>query len=108
VLDRLLVHPARHSYNIVSYSRSAERAQKLQDQFGVRTILGSLDDVEKIEEAAATADVVFHTANSADHLPSAQAILRGLKKKHADTGKTPLYIHTVRCLFQVVSCCWYS
>jgi uncharacterized protein YbjT (DUF2867 family) len=95
VLDRLLTHPARSSYDIVSYSRDPERAQKLEAQFGVRSVLGSLDDGDKIEAAAAKADVVIHTANSADHLGSAEAILRGLKKRHAETGKVPIYIHTV-------------
>jgi uncharacterized protein YbjT (DUF2867 family) len=95
VLQQLLAHPRASTFEITSYSRNAERAQKLEREFGVKYILGELDDVQKIEDAAAVADVVFHFANSADHIPSAQAILRGLKRKHAESGQVPIYIHTV-------------
>jgi hypothetical protein len=100
VLDRLIAHPKRSSFELLSYSRDAAKAQKLESQFGVKSVLGSLDDVQKIEDAAATADVVIHTAR-ADHLPAVQAILRGLKRRHASTGEAPTFIHTVRT-FSVV------
>jgi uncharacterized protein YbjT (DUF2867 family) len=98
VLDRLIAHASRPSFEITSFSRNAEKAKKLESEFGVKSVLGSLDDVDKIEEAAAKSDVVFHTANSSDHLPSAQAILRGLKRKHKESGKVPIYIHVVSFL----------
>jgi hypothetical protein len=94
ILDRLLSHPKRSSFEITSFSRNAAKAQKLESQFGVKSVLGSLDDFQQLEEAAATADVVIHTAD-ADHLPAAQAILRGLKRRHASTRETPTFIHTV-------------
>jgi hypothetical protein len=93
ILDRLVSHPKRSSFEITSFSRNAAKAQKLESQFGVKSVLGSLDDVQQLEEAAATADVVIHTAD-ADHLPAAQAILRGLKRRHASTGEAPTFIHT--------------
>jgi uncharacterized protein YbjT (DUF2867 family) len=95
VLQQLLAHPRASSFEITSYSRNAERAQKLEREFGVNSVLGALDEVQKIEDAAAAADVVFHFADAADHLPSAQAILRGLKRRHAESSKIPIYIHTV-------------
>jgi uncharacterized protein YbjT (DUF2867 family) len=94
VLDRLLTHPKRSSFELTSYARNAAKAQKLEAQFGVKSVLGSLDDVQTLEDAAAAADVVIHTAD-ADHLPAAQAILRGLKRRHASTGEAPTFIHTV-------------
>jgi uncharacterized protein YbjT (DUF2867 family) len=95
VLDRLLAHPDRASFEIVSFSRDAEKAQKLEAQFGVKTVLGSLDDVQKIEDAAVEADLVINMAD-VDHLPAAQAILRGLKRRYEATGKASALIHTVR------------
>lgn len=47
---------------------------------GAKTVLGTLDDTNLIEQLAAQSDVVFHTATS-DHLASAQAILRGIAKR---------------------------
>jgi len=52
----------------------------------VRLVYGSLDDVEIIEKEAAAADVVVHTADSADNLPSAQAISKGLKAGHSEAN----------------------
>jgi uncharacterized protein YbjT (DUF2867 family) len=101
VLQQLLVHPQAASFDIISYSRNAERAQKLEREFGVKSVLGTLDDVQKIEDTAAAADVVFHFADSADHLASAQAIIRGLKRKHAESGQIPIYIHTVSTVVTV-------
>jgi uncharacterized protein YbjT (DUF2867 family) len=100
ILGRLITHASRPSFEIVAYSRNADKAKKLETEFGLKSVLGSLDEVQKIEEAAAKADVVFHTADSADHLPSAQAILRGLKRKHEESGKVPIYVHTV-CPYHV-------
>jgi len=31
-----------------------------------------------------------------DNLESAQAILRGLRRRHQATGRKPIFIHTVR------------
>ena len=50
---------------------------------GIRTVKGDLDDRHLIANLAAENDVVFHTA-TADHLPSAEAILEGVKQRAAD------------------------
>lgn len=96
VLDRLLQHPARNSWEILSYSRNQERAKLLTERFGVASVIGNLDESQKIEDAATQADVVIHTAESADHIGSTRAILKGLKRRYEQTGKAPIYIHTVR------------
>lgn len=94
ILDRLLVHAQRDSFEITSFSRDATKAQALEAQFGVKSVLGSLSDVQKLEDLAAGADIVLNTAAS-DDLPVIQAILRGLKRRHTATGETPAFIHTV-------------
>jgi hypothetical protein len=50
---------------------------------GIRAVNGDLDDHRLISKLAAESDVVFHTA-TADHLPSAEAILAGVKQRAAD------------------------
>jgi ribosomal protein S3 len=61
-------------------------------------VIGDLNESQKIENAAAQVDIVIHTAESADHIGSARAILKGLKKRYEQTGKAPIYIHTVSIL----------
>lgn len=95
VLDRLIAHPDQKSWDIISYSRNAEKAEVLLSRFGIKSIIGTLDENQKIEDAAAMADIVIHTADSSDHIGSVQAILRGLRQKHKQSGKVPIYIHTV-------------
>ncbi|EPQ52468.1 NAD P-binding protein [Gloeophyllum trabeum ATCC 11539] len=92
VLQRLLAHPERESFNISVLVRNAEKA-KLLENFGVTTVVGSHSDLEKLEQAAASADVVFAIADC-DDLKAATAILSGLKKRHAETGEQPILIHT--------------
>jgi uncharacterized protein YbjT (DUF2867 family) len=96
VLDRLIHQPAadKQAYKIVSYVRNKEKAQKLLEGFRITSIIGTLEESQKLEDAAAQADVVINTA-SADHLASTQAVLRGLKKKFEQSGHASAYIHTV-------------
>lgn len=49
-------------------------------QIGVKAIRGDLNDGDLIRDLASQSDVVFHTATS-DHLPSAEAILEGIKQR---------------------------
>jgi nucleoside-diphosphate-sugar epimerase len=98
VLGRLIQHPAGTSYDIVAYLRKEDKAKVLVEQLRINAIIGTLEDSDKIENAAADADIVIHTAESADHIGSVQAILRGLKKKHLESGNLPIYIHTVSVL----------
>ncbi|TFK49795.1 NAD(P)-binding protein [Heliocybe sulcata] len=92
VLQRLLSHSEASSFEITVLVRNAEKA-KLLETFGVKALLGSHSDLDKLETAAASSDVVFTIADC-DDLPAAKAILKGLRKRYAETGKAPILIHT--------------
>jgi nucleoside-diphosphate-sugar epimerase len=87
ILDLLITE----SYGVTGYVRRQSHASQLQSS-GATTILGDLDDTAKITELTIKHDIVFHTA-TADHLPSAKAILDGIKSR-ADDEKSTIYIHT--------------
>ncbi|KAG6830660.1 hypothetical protein H0H92_015557 [Tricholoma furcatifolium] len=93
VLARFLARPDFQDLKITALVRSAEKAGKL-NALGVETVVGALQDLDSLEKAASEADVVINTADS-DDLDAVRAILRGLEKQHATTGKVPLLIHTV-------------
>ncbi|CAF1226789.1 unnamed protein product [Rotaria sordida] len=61
---------------------------------GVIPLIGSNDSDDIIEKAASQSDVVIHTANSVDDLPSTRSIITGLNKRIKTTGKLAIYIHT--------------
>ena len=54
--------------------------QLTQNHSNVAVIEGSHQDAELVTEQAAAADIVIHTANSADDLPSIKAIVAGLSQ----------------------------
>ncbi|KAL7939545.1 hypothetical protein V8C35DRAFT_286962 [Trichoderma chlorosporum] len=73
--------------------RSEARAQAVKAKYpNVKFVYGALDDVDVIEQAASEADVVVHTADSSDHVPSALAIAKGLEKGHS-AEKPGYWIH---------------
>jgi len=92
VLQRLLDHPKRDTFEITALVRNADKA-KVLNTLGVKTVVASLFDYDKVTELAAVSDVVFNVADS-DNLEAAKAILRGLKVRHDKTGEVPAYIHT--------------
>ncbi|KAA1475304.1 NAD(P)-binding protein [Dentipellis sp. KUC8613] len=92
VLQLLLDHPKRDTFAITAYVRSEEKARKLE-AFGAHTAIGTLDELDKLEDLASKADVILNTANS-DHFAGNTAILRGLRKRHEKTGEVPILIHT--------------
>jgi uncharacterized protein YbjT (DUF2867 family) len=61
VLDRLLAHPDRAHFDLTLLLRSRDKARTLEEQFGLKTIIGSLDDTQLLEDTAADADVVINT-----------------------------------------------
>ncbi|OSD04111.1 NAD-P-binding protein [Trametes coccinea BRFM310] len=91
VLGRLLVN-AKPLFDITVLLRNAVKADKLKP-FGVKTVIGTLDDTAKITELASQADIVIECAD-ADHMASTQAVLAGIKKRYTETGKPPSLIHT--------------
>lgn len=92
VLQRLLDHPERDTFEITALVRNADKA-KLLNTLGVNTVVASLSDLDKLTELAAASDVVIHTAD-ADDQKAVRAILRGLKVRYDKTNKIPIYIHT--------------
>ncbi|KAF5336915.1 hypothetical protein D9611_002863 [Ephemerocybe angulata] len=92
ILTRLLAHPDRPSFELTALIRNPDTAKKFA-ALGVKTILGSYDDLALLTEAAAQADVVF-TMAVWDQLPPAKAILAGLKQRFEQTSKPPILIHT--------------
>ncbi|KAI0368803.1 NAD-P-binding protein [Pilatotrama ljubarskyi] len=93
VLRRLLEHPNHDSFEIVALVRNAEKAKLLETKFGVKTVLGSLQDLDKLSTLAENAHIVIQTADC-DNTDAIKAILSGLKKRHEKTGDLPILIHT--------------
>ncbi|CAG8250520.1 hypothetical protein PENNAL_c0009G04047 [Penicillium nalgiovense] len=58
---------------------------------GVETVVGNLDDASVIKAQVTVSDIVLHTA-TADHLPSVQAIIHGIRERAAQ-GLRTIYIH---------------
>ncbi|KAL4243713.1 NAD(P)-dependent Metabolic Enzyme [Abortiporus biennis] len=92
-LARLLVPSYEYKLNISILVRSKEKAESLQSEFGIHSIVGSLEDEDILEEAASQAHIVVNFANC-DHLEGAKAILRRLKRRHETTGDVPILLHT--------------
>lgn len=88
VLSGLISKPG--SYDITALVRNPADAPKIA-ALGVKTLLGSIDDDDLLTKAAASSDIVIHTAESADHLGSAQALVRGLKSRGDPDA---VYLHT--------------
>ncbi|KAI8576054.1 hypothetical protein K450DRAFT_258668 [Umbelopsis ramanniana AG] len=79
-------------YSITALVRSEEKAKAMND-IGVKTVIGSLDDFDIIEEQTYRADLVITSAN-VDHLGEAKAVVAGLRRKLKDTGKKALLLQT--------------
>ncbi|KZP24989.1 NAD(P)-binding protein [Athelia psychrophila] len=94
VTSRLLAHPRAASFEITALVRSEEKAVKLRS-LGIKTAIGSYNDVDKLEDLASEADVLLSIADC-DAFVAMQAKLRGLKRRYQATGQRPILIHTVR------------
>ncbi|KAI0787434.1 NAD(P)-binding protein [Fomes fomentarius] len=93
VLARLLKHPNASKFDITALVRNADKAKILQSQFGVKAVVGTHQELDKIQALAEQSHVVFHLAD-ADDEPFIQSLLEGLKKRHEKTGDIPILIHT--------------
>jgi nucleoside-diphosphate-sugar epimerase len=86
IIDLLLVS----NYKVTTLVRR-ESAVADYANLGVETVVGNLDDASVIKAQVAVSDIVLHTA-TADHLPSVQAIIDGIRERAAQGRKT-IYIH---------------
>jgi nucleoside-diphosphate-sugar epimerase len=88
VLDLIL---SENKYTVTTLVRR-ESAVADFGKLGVKTVIGTLDDAQVIINQVAISDVVLHTA-SADHLPSVEAVLDGVRQREKK-GLQTIYIHT--------------
>lgn len=87
VLDLLVAD----GYQVTGLVRRQEHADGIKAS-GATPVLGDLNDRELIASQTAQHDIVLHTA-TADHLPSADAVLDGVKQRAAQ-GLPTTFIHT--------------
>ncbi|TDL24606.1 NAD(P)-binding protein [Rickenella mellea] len=83
------VHP---ELEITALVRSQEKATAVQRAGAAKVIIGSHDEVEKIQSKSAESDIVVNAAD-ADDLPLTIAIIAGLKER-AKLGLKPILLHT--------------
>ncbi|KAL7787415.1 hypothetical protein V8C37DRAFT_390670 [Trichoderma ceciliae] len=84
------IYNSHKDYEYTVLVRDEARAQLVKAKYPTaKFAYGTLEDTGVIEKAAAEADIVIHTADSADHVPSALAIAKGLKEGH--TADKPGY-----------------
>nr|VWO98122.1 Protein RecA (Recombinase A) [Ganoderma boninense] len=93
VLASLLNHPSSDTFEITALVRSSEKAKILNDKFGVKVVVGTHSEHDKIEKIVEDSHVVFHLAD-ADDEPLIAAILKGLRSRHSKLGDLPILIHT--------------
>jgi nucleoside-diphosphate-sugar epimerase len=93
VLDRLL----ENGYTVTTLVRRKEAAEELKQKQNVEVVTGTIDDSNLITQQTAAHDIVIHTA-TADHLPSVQAVIKGIEQRAAEDKHT-IYIHTSGCSF---------
>ncbi|EJF65198.1 hypothetical protein DICSQDRAFT_50371 [Dichomitus squalens LYAD-421 SS1] len=96
VLNRILSDGKAADFQITVLIRDAAKASKLEP-FGVKTVVGSLEDTDELTALAGEADLVFNCAD-ADNIQPTKAILAGLRKRHQSTGRVPSLIHTGRSI----------
>ncbi|TIA87136.1 hypothetical protein E3P99_03366 [Wallemia hederae] len=78
------------NYKFRALTRNADKANKLSQFPNIEGVVGDNNSSDVLEREAKNADIVIHTANSADDLPSTQAIVKGIE---AGKGKQAIYIH---------------
>ena len=64
VLARLLAHSSAKSLEITALARSEEKAKQLE-AFGLKTAVGTIQDVELLESLASQAHIVFSIVSRA-------------------------------------------
>ena len=72
VLARLLNHPNRKSFDITALVRNESKAKTLESKFGLKTVIGSHQDLDKVAIEAEAAHIVFNIVSDSTRclLPS--------------------------------------
>ncbi|KAF7790005.1 hypothetical protein EIP86_000953 [Pleurotus ostreatoroseus] len=93
VLYRLLNHPDAKTFEITTIVREEAKAKKLEP-YGVKTVIGSFkSDLALLTQEVEKVHVVFN-CGEADDSTFIDAVLAGMKNRHAKTGDVPILIHT--------------
>ncbi|PYH76802.1 NAD(P)-binding protein [Aspergillus uvarum CBS 121591] len=87
ILDLLL----KENYSVTTLVRRESAAADFA-KLGVQTVRGTLDDKDVIISQVGQSDIIIHTA-TADHLPSVEAVLEGIRQRAANALQT-IFIHT--------------
>ena len=64
ILKRLLSHPNRRDFEITALVRNADKAELLETQFGVKTVIGSLQDLDKLTTLVERAHIIINTVST--------------------------------------------
>lgn len=59
MLARLLSHPDAHSFDITIFIRDPAKAKVAEEKFGLKYVIGTLAEEDKIEALAEKAHIVF-------------------------------------------------
>ncbi|KAH7073967.1 hypothetical protein BKA63DRAFT_567132 [Paraphoma chrysanthemicola] len=88
------LHSKHPEYEYAALVRTDQKAKPVKEAFpNVRIVLGSLDDFDILEEEAAKADVIIHTADASDNEGAAKAIAKGLASGHSKENPG-FWLHT--------------
>ncbi|KAH8425399.1 uncharacterized protein LDX57_003152 [Aspergillus melleus] len=89
-----LIQNSHQDFEFSALIRSEEKAQQAREKYpALRTVIGDLDDVDKITAEASWADIVIHTADSSDHVGAANAIAKGMVDGHS-VDRPGFWLHT--------------
>ncbi|TGO20542.1 hypothetical protein BPAE_0287g00110 [Botrytis paeoniae] len=81
------LYNAHPDWEFTALVRNSDRGAPVAAAFPkVHLVYGSLEDTSILEEEAAKADVVLHTADSSDNKMAAEAIATGLAKGHTPSN----------------------
>ena len=79
-------------YDVTTLVRRESHAAQIREFGNVKVIMGTLDDKDIITKHTAQVPIVIHAA-TADHLPSVEAVIQGIKQRAAE-GLETIFIHT--------------
>jgi nucleoside-diphosphate-sugar epimerase len=80
-------------YSVTTLVRRESHASQIKQHYpGTQIVMGTLDDKDTIIRHTRDVPIVIHAA-TADHLPSVQAVLDGIRQR-AENGESTIFIHT--------------